>query len=65
MPVLLLTGEFDMNSPPRAVAEFAALFRDASFVVQPAAGHCPWLDDAGRFVSATAAFLDHEERVTS
>ncbi|MEV6757652.1 alpha/beta hydrolase [Streptomyces sp. NPDC051214] len=65
MPVLLLTGELDMNSPPRAVAEFAALFRDARLVVQPAAGHYPWLDDAGRFVAATAEFLDHEERVTS
>ncbi|MFF1716761.1 alpha/beta fold hydrolase [Streptomyces sp. NPDC058268] len=57
MPVLLLTGEFDMNSPPRAVAEFAELFRDTTFVVQPAAGHYPWLDDAERFVATTAAFL--------
>ncbi|MFI6092990.1 alpha/beta fold hydrolase [Streptomyces sp. NPDC051218] len=57
MPVLLLTGEFDMNSPPRAVAEFAALFRDATCVVQPGAGHYPWLDDAERFVATTAAFL--------
>lgn len=65
MPVLLLTGEFDMNSPPGAVAECAALFRDAAFVVQPAAGHYPWLDDAGRFVAATAAFLDQGIRVTS
>ncbi|MGW6274174.1 alpha/beta fold hydrolase [Streptomyces sp. NPDC055060] len=56
-PVLLLTGEFDLNSPPRAVAEYAALCRDASLVVQPAAGHYPWLDDAERFVAATAAFL--------
>lgn len=61
MPVLLLTGEFDMNSPPRAVAEFAALFRDATFVVQPAAGHYPWLDDAGEFVAIAAAFLGHGE----
>ncbi|GAB2620440.1 alpha/beta hydrolase [Streptomyces capparidis] len=56
-PVLLLTGEFDLNSPPRSTAEFAALFPRATLVVQPASGHYPWLDDAGRFVTATAAFL--------
>ncbi|MFI1168631.1 alpha/beta fold hydrolase [Streptomyces sp. NPDC020801] len=56
-PVLLLTGEFDLNSPPRSVAEFAALFRDATFVVQSAAGHYPWLDGAEQFVATTAAFL--------
>lgn len=56
-PVLLLAGEFDLNSPPRSAAEFAALFPDATLVVQPGAGHYPWLDDADRFVAATAAFL--------
>ena len=56
-PVLLLTGEFDMNSPPRQTAEFAALFPDATFAVQPAAGHYPWLDDPDQFVATTAAFL--------
>jgi pimeloyl-ACP methyl ester carboxylesterase len=56
-PVLLLAGEFDVNSPPRSVAEFAALFPDATLVVQPGAGHYPWLDDADRFVATTAAFL--------
>ena len=56
-PVLLLAGEFDLNSPPRSTAEFAALFPDATLVVQPGAGHYPWLDDAGRFVAVTAPFL--------
>ncbi|NUK13000.1 alpha/beta hydrolase [Streptomyces lunaelactis] len=56
-PVLLLAGEFDLNSPPQSVAEFAGLFPDASLVVQPGAGHYPWLDDAGRFAATTAAFL--------
>ncbi len=56
-PVLLLAGEFDLNSPPRSAAEFAGLFPDASLVVQPGAGHSPWVDDADRFVAATAAFL--------
>jgi pimeloyl-ACP methyl ester carboxylesterase len=56
-PVLLLAGEVDLNSPLRAMAEFAALFPNAKLVVQPGAGHFPWLDDADRFVTATAAFM--------
>jgi proline iminopeptidase len=57
-PVLLLAGQFDLNSPPRTAAEFAGLFADATLVVQPGAGHYPWLDDADRFVATTAAFLE-------
>lgn len=56
-PVLLLAGEFDLNSPPRAVAECAALFPDATYAVRPGAGHYPWLDDAEGFVAAVVAFL--------
>ncbi|WP_030763015.1 MULTISPECIES: alpha/beta fold hydrolase [unclassified Streptomyces] len=56
-PVLLLAGEFDLNSPPRSVAEFAALLPRATLVVQRGAGHYPWLDDADRFVATTEAFL--------
>ncbi|MEV0185660.1 alpha/beta hydrolase [Streptomyces sp. NPDC050625] len=56
-PVLLLAGEFDLNSPPPAMAEFAGLFPDARFVVQPGAGHFPWLDDPERFRTTSAAFL--------
>ncbi|WP_431962011.1 alpha/beta fold hydrolase [Actinacidiphila sp. bgisy160] len=59
-PVLLLAGAVDLGAPPATVAEFAALFPDAGFVVQPGAGHFPWLDDAGRFVSAVAGFLGGE-----
>ncbi|MEV4110705.1 alpha/beta hydrolase [Nonomuraea sp. NPDC049695] len=57
-PVLVLAGEVDLNSIPSAVAEFAKLFPNAEFVVQPEAGHFPWVDDAGRFVATTAPFLD-------
>lgn len=57
-PVLVLAGEVDLNSIPVAVAEFAGLFPGAEFVVQPGAGHYPWLDDAGRFVTTTAAFFE-------
>jgi proline iminopeptidase len=56
-PVLLLAGEVDLNTVPRVVAGFAGLFPDAEFVVQPGAGHYPWLDDAAAFVATTAAFL--------
>ncbi|MER5481960.1 alpha/beta hydrolase [Streptomyces sp. NPDC002812] len=56
-PVLLLTGEFDLNSPPRSTAELAALFPDATLSVQGGAGHYPWVDDAGRFAAAVSAFL--------
>ncbi|MFJ8795727.1 alpha/beta fold hydrolase [Streptomyces sp. NPDC102462] len=56
-PVLLLAGEFDLNSPPGALAEYVALFRDARFTVQPGAGHFPWLDDAEHFAGAVGAFL--------
>ncbi|WP_327740375.1 alpha/beta hydrolase [Streptomyces nojiriensis] len=56
-PVLLLAGEFDLNSPPRSVAEFAELIPGATLVVQRGAGHYPWIDDADRFVETVAAFL--------
>ncbi|MEU0633018.1 alpha/beta hydrolase [Streptomyces sp. NPDC005989] len=56
-PALLLAGEFDVNSPPRSVAEAGDSFRDAELVVQPGAGHYPWLDDADRFTASVAAFL--------
>ncbi|MFG3532651.1 alpha/beta fold hydrolase [Streptomyces sp. NPDC047917] len=57
-PVLLLAGEFDVNSPPGSVAEAAGSFPDAALVVQPGAGHYPWLDDADRFVATVVAFLE-------
>lgn len=56
-PVLLLAGAVDLNSIPSVVAEFAELFPNAELVVQPEAGHFPWLDDAGWFVATTATFL--------
>ncbi|WP_248958654.1 alpha/beta fold hydrolase [Sphaerisporangium perillae] len=56
-PVLLLAGETDLNTIPSVVVEYAALFPNAELVVQPEAGHFPWVDDADRFVATTAAFL--------
>ena len=56
-PVLLLAGEVDLNSIPSVVGKFAELFPNAEVVVQPAAGHFPWVDDPHRFVATTATFL--------
>ncbi|WP_433510968.1 alpha/beta fold hydrolase [Nonomuraea sp. CA-143628] len=56
-PVLLLAGEVDLNTPPSLVAEYAGLFPKAEFVVQPRAGHFPWVDGADRFVTTIAKFL--------
>lgn len=56
-PVLLLTGEYDVNSPPETTAEFARLFPHATTIVQPGAGHYPWLDDHTLFVALTAPHL--------
>jgi len=57
-PVLVLAGGADLQWPPQALAEVAALVPAARVVVQPGAGHYPWLDDAGRFVSTVTAFLN-------
>lgn len=57
-PVLVLAGGVDPQWPAQVVAEFAAVFPAARLVIQPGAGHYPWLDDADRFVSAVTAFLD-------
>ncbi|MEU1851324.1 alpha/beta hydrolase [Streptomyces sp. NPDC019990] len=56
-PVLVLAGEYDVAGPPRAMAEYAALFPDAEVVIQPGAGHFPWLDDRRLFVARIAPFL--------
>ena len=56
-PVLLLAGEVDVNTPPPVAAEFARLFPRAELVIQPGAGHYPWLDDALWFSSAVTTFL--------
>ena len=55
-PVLVLGGGLDLARPPGVTAEFAALFPGSRLVVQPGAGHYPWLDDADRFVSAVIGF---------
>ncbi|MGV9211947.1 alpha/beta fold hydrolase [Micromonospora sp. RB23] len=56
-PVLLLAGELDLGAPPGLVAQLAELMPGGELVVQPGAGHYPWLDDADRFTTTVSAFL--------
>jgi len=56
-PVLLLAGEYDLNSPPTAVTELAAVFPNPQYVIQSGAGHYPWLDDPATFVTTLTTFL--------
>jgi pimeloyl-ACP methyl ester carboxylesterase len=56
-PVLVCAGELDPAPTPRQAGELAALFPRSDLVVQPGAGHFPWLDDPAWFVEAVARFL--------
>ncbi|GGT79678.1 MULTISPECIES: alpha/beta fold hydrolase [Streptomyces] len=64
-PVLVLAGEYDAGPTPAKAAEQAAYFPHAELVVQPRAGHFPWVDDPGAFVRPIAAFLDPEVRTVT
>ncbi|MER5641271.1 alpha/beta hydrolase [Kitasatospora sp. NPDC002227] len=55
--VLLLAGELDGGPRPQVAARMAELFPSAELVVQPGAGHFPWLDDPEFFTRTVAAFL--------
>ena len=55
--VLLLAGEYNAALPPKRAAEYAELFANAELVVQPGAGHSPWLDDPERFARTISDFL--------
>jgi proline iminopeptidase len=57
-PVLLLAGGVDVAAPARVVAELAELIPDATLVIQPGAGHYPWLDDPTWFAPTVSTFLD-------
>src|SRR5581483_925678 len=56
VPVLIVAGEYDAALPPKRAAEYAALFPRAEVVVQPAAGHYPWIDDPESLVATITAF---------
>lgn len=56
VPVLIVAGEYDAALPPKRAAEYAALFPRSELVVQPAAGHYPWVDDPESLVATLTAF---------
>ncbi|HLJ99508.1 MAG TPA: alpha/beta hydrolase [Streptosporangiaceae bacterium] len=56
-PVLLYAGELDPLVTPAMVREAASLFGGAAVVVQPGAGHFPWIDDPAAFAAAIGSFL--------
>jgi len=55
-PVLLYAGELDPTVPPADVQEAAPVFSDATVVVQPDAGHFPWVDGPAEFAAAIGSF---------
>lgn len=57
MPVFVLAGEVDVNTPPVAASRLAALLPGAEQAVLPAAGHFPWRDDPSRFAETIETFL--------
>jgi pimeloyl-ACP methyl ester carboxylesterase len=54
-PVLVLAGELDGGPCPALARRAAEAFPNAEFVVQPGAGHFPWLDDPEWFARRNAA----------
>jgi proline iminopeptidase len=56
-PVLLYAGDLDPMVTPAIVREAAPLFNGATVVVQPGAGHFPWVDDPAAFAAAVRSFL--------
>lgn len=49
VPTLFVAGEYDVALPPKRAKEYVDLFVNARLVVQPGAGHFPWLDDVEAF----------------
>lgn len=56
-PVLLYAGERDPLVTAAMVREAVAVFSNAAAVVQPGAGHFPWVDDPARFATTVGSFL--------
>ncbi|MEU0589306.1 alpha/beta hydrolase [Streptomyces sp. NPDC006132] len=56
-PVLVLAGGADGGPSPALARQAADAFPAAEFVVQPGAGHYPWLDDPEWFTRRVAAFF--------
>ncbi|WP_133259860.1 alpha/beta fold hydrolase [Streptacidiphilus pinicola] len=59
IPVLILAGELDFSPSPVLATQLSELFADGwvQLVVQPGAGHFPWLDDAAWFGGVVTRWL--------
>lgn len=55
--VLVLVGGLDASPTISEGQALAELFSNAELVVQPGAGHFPWLDDPARFARTLTRFL--------
>ena len=55
--MLLLAGQYDVGLPPANATRVRRVFPDAELVVQPGAGHYPWLDNPTAFTQAVTTFL--------
>lgn len=56
-PVLFYGGQLDPLVTPAMLDAAAALFSDATVVIQSGAAHYPWVDDPAAFASAVGSFL--------
>lgn len=56
-PTLVVAGEYDVNTPPVAAAELAAIVPHAELAVLPRAGHYPWRDDPEAFAALASRFI--------
>jgi proline iminopeptidase len=57
VPVTVLAGAVDVGLPLASLSELAGLFPNAELVVQPAAGHFPWVDGPEAFTALARAPL--------
>jgi pimeloyl-ACP methyl ester carboxylesterase len=56
-PVLVVAGELDPGPTPAMAARFVEMLGNGRLVVQPNAGHFPWVDDPDAFSGTVREFL--------
>ena len=59
-PTMVVAGEYDVNTPPEAAAELAAILPRAELAVLPRAAHYPWRDDPEAFAALASRFIGPE-----
>lgn len=52
VPTQLIAGEYDVALPPKCARDYASIIAGTELVVQPGAGHFPWVDDPAAFAGA-------------